>query len=1011
MKKIYLIVSLSILALTSRAQCPITINGNTTICNGTSTTLTATSTATSYTWSVGAAGSTVTVNPSSTTTFTVIGSDGVCTDSATVTVTVNATPTVTVNANPPAICMGQQPSMLGASGATTYTWSPAYALSSTTGSFVIANPTTPVNYTVCGTDVNGCMSCNNVFVFVNAPVTASVTTAPATCANCNGAVTANVAGGTAPFTFNWDFHLGNFITTQSVNGLCAGGYTLQVTDAVGCNSDYFGLIPQTSGISNILTTITPAACGQSDGSIVIDSVIGGVHPFNFTFSHNGAVFNANGNTASNLPAGVYVVNIQDSATCVYTTTVTINNSNFTAQLTPTAPGCNICNGAIYSVIIGGTAPYTYAWDNGSTLSSINNLCVGNYQLSVIDNGGCFTSASVHLISPNAPVISVDSINNISCSGTTTGAATISVTGGNAPYTYLWNTTPTQTTNIATGLQSGVYIVTVTDNSGCYSSQSIYIANANNIYAYPMVTNPVNCGINGSATMAAYGGTAPYTYAWSNSATGQSATNLSVGNYTVTATDAHGCSGVGYVNILSQCFNIIKGKIYNDANQNCIQDAGEAGLPNIPVSVVPAYYYGYTDANGDYIIQTPNLVNSVIPYNGYLPYYSPTCPTTGTLSANFTTQGDTISNVNFGYYANPNYFDLSIHPGWTTAYPGSQKTYWIMYQNNSATAQNVLIRFTYDSILQYDSSRVPGIHYPAQHKIEWTFNNVPAGAQWNWQTDPYAYFTVPASTPLTYSLNSYFEILPITGDAYPIDNTYSYSEPITGSHDPNEKTVSPAGNILPTDSVLFYTIHFQNNGNDTAYRVVVVDTLSSFLDPATIIPGAASHPYDFTISGHGVLTWTFNHIMLPDSGTNQTASNGSLNFTVKQKRNNPYGTVIKNTADIYFDYNSAVITNTTVNTITATSSINNFATNNMQMLLYPNPTSSSVSLQYNLKNDDNAVVEIRNILGQLVKTITLNNKLKGTHTEDINTADFANGIYMIKLISNGIHQTQKLVIEK
>src|SRR5206468_3940716 len=151
----------------------------------------------------------------------------------------------------------------------------------------------------------------------------------------------------------------------------------------------------------------------------------------------------------------------------------------------------------------------------------------------------------------------------------------------------------------------------------------------------------------------------------------------------------------------------------------------------------------------------------------------------------------------------------------------------------------------------------------------------------------ANFHVPASQSLSSRIHSRFEIDPIIGDFYQGDNVVLDSGIVTGSRDPNSKHVfpegiGPNGYILATDSVLRYTIHFQNNGTDTCFTVVVVDTLPGYLDPGTVIPGAADHPYTFDLSGNGVCTWRFDHILLPDSNTNEPASNGYLNFTIHQR---------------------------------------------------------------------------------------------------------------------------------
>ena len=143
-------------------------------------------------------------------------------------------------------------------------------------------------------------------------------------------------------------------------------------------------------------------------------------------------------------------------------------------------------------------------------------------------------------------------------------------------------------------------------------------------------------------------------------------------------------------------------------------------------------------------------------------------------------------------------------------------------------------------------------------------------------------------------------------------------PIRDSYDPNDKQVLPAGttaqHFIPTDAELQYQIRFQNTGTDTAYTAIVIDTLSDNLDIATLQVGAASHKYQFNVSGKGkpVLTWTFNNINLPDSTKGKLKSNGFISFSIKAKTGLPAQTKIENYADIIFDFNDPVRTNTTFN---------------------------------------------------------------------------------------------------
>ncbi len=145
-------------------------------------------------------------------------------------------------------------------------------------------------------------------------------------------------------------------------------------------------------------------------------------------------------------------------------------------------------------------------------------------------------------------------------------------------------------------------------------------------------------------------------------------------------------------------------------------------------------------------------------------------------------------------------------------------------------------------------------------------------------------------------------------------------PIIDSFDPNDKAVSPQGvtdeKYTSTGEALDYVIRFQNTGTDVAYRVVVVDTLSEHLDISTLRVGAVSHAYKMTVTGKGrpVLTFTFDNIMLPDSNANEPKSHGLIQFGIKPKADLPAKTRVENFADIFFDYNEPVRTNTTRNTI-------------------------------------------------------------------------------------------------
>ena len=196
---------------------------------------------------------------------------------------------------------------------------------------------------------------------------------------------------------------------------------------------------------------------------------------------------------------------------------------------------------------GGTTPYTYSWNTSpvQTTATATGLAAGTYTVTVTDNKGCTSTSNVTITQPSAALsASVPTQTNVNCFGQSTGSATASATGGTAPYTYSWNTSPVQSTITATGLSAGTYTVTVTDNKGCTSTSNVTITQpAASLSSVCSNTNPTSYGANdGYVTVVASGGTAPYTYSWNTSPIQTTATvsGLSSGTYIVTITDSKGC---------------------------------------------------------------------------------------------------------------------------------------------------------------------------------------------------------------------------------------------------------------------------------------------------------------------------------------------------------------------------------------------------------------------------------------------------------------------------------------
>ncbi|MBN2682643.1 MAG: T9SS type A sorting domain-containing protein [Bacteroidales bacterium] len=243
--------------------------------------------------------------------------------------------------------------------------------------------------------------------------------------------------------------------------------------------------------------------------------------------------------------------------------------------------------------------------------------------------------------------------------------------------------------------------------------------------------------------------------------------------------------------------------------------------------------------------------------------------------------------------------------------------------------------------------------------------------------------------------------------------------ITGSYDPNDKSGYPTGigaahKVLPNNQ-FEYIIRFQNTGTDTAFTVVITDTLDIDLDIFSVRSGASSHDYRFRIFGQRVLEWTFENIMLPDSNVNEPASNGFVSFTVDQNRDLADGVEINNTANIYFDFNEAIITNTTSHIIDRNiaggafivSSENMEFTNtvNANFIAYPNPTTGKVEISLN-KTYSNVTAKVTDVTGSVISTNQYQNA-SNLHLD----VDAPSGIYFIEIVTDGNEKTVLKLIKQ
>ncbi|MDA9555230.1 Ig-like domain-containing protein, partial [Pelobium sp.] len=444
------------------------------------------------------------------------------------------------------------------------------------------------NYTIIITDTNGCKVSKSITI--NQPIAPLAITETHENVKCygdaSGSIDISVSGGTSPYTYNWS----NGVNSEDIYNLTSGTYTINIKDANGCTISKTVTITQPTAPLAIIETHENVKCySDANGSIDI-SVSGGTAPYTYAWS-NGFI----SEDLSNLSSGIYSVSIKDANGCIASKSITITQP--TAPLSITEIHQNVkcygdANGSIDISVSGGTAPYTYNWSNGKNTEDVINLTLGTYTVNVIDAKGCSTSTTITITQPTAPLIVSESHNNVKCYGDTSGNIDISVSGGTAPYTYSWSNGSNN--EDITGLASGTYTVTIKDFNGCSIVKTVTITqptaplsvveNHANVKCFGDLTGIINISVSG--------GTAPYTYTWSNGEKTEDLSGVKAGSYTVNIIDANGCTISKMINITQPIAPIVITETHTDVS--CFGFASGSIQTNVTGGTAP---YTYSWSNG------------------------------------------------------------------------------------------------------------------------------------------------------------------------------------------------------------------------------------------------------------------------------------------------------------------------------------------------------------------------------------------------------------------------------
>lgn len=482
-------------------------------------------------------------------------------------------------------------------------------------------------YKVLVKDANGCVADAKFEVLSRNGLELKLEAKPSSCNADDGSINLTIINGTAPFQIKWS----NGATTEDIDNLAPGGYSVRVEDANGCVAEDKILV-KSSGRIELAAKITPATCGLKNGAIDL-SILNGKAPYTIKWS-NGATTE----DISDLPGGTYIVRVEDANGCVGEAKFLVDNDGRIELKGNIANAtCGLQNGKIDLTIINGSAPFQIKWSNGATTEDIDKLSAGRYVVRVVDANGCVGEAEFDVKSTGKIELKAV-VTDASC-GAKNGKIDLTIISGTGPFTIKWSNGAT--TEDIDQLEAGKYVVRVVDVNGCVG-EGEYQVKAVQTLSLKAIIADATCGKdNGSIDLKVSGGTAPYTFTWSNGASTEDIRGLQAGVYKVVVKDANGCLADGRFEVKNLPGFDLKGTV---TNATCGQDNGSinaevvggkapfryswsnnADTEDLRNLAPGTYTLNVTDANGCTATKTFEVKNDELILNlNYDPFGSRAC---------------------------------------------------------------------------------------------------------------------------------------------------------------------------------------------------------------------------------------------------------------------------------------------------------------------------------------------------------------------------------------------------
>ncbi|MDB5227412.1 MAG: C-terminal target protein [Bacteroidota bacterium] len=460
----------------------------------------------------------------------------------------------------------------------------------------------------------------------------------------------------------------------------------------------------------------------------------------------------------------------------------------------------------------------------------------------------------------------------------------------------------------------------------------------------------------------------------------------------------------YFGYYSSDYNTVIGVAFIDYNNNHILDGVE---PTYPWGF--AYTQSAADSqamhffsNGIFIFyaDTGHYTTHISLYNNYFTISPPSYISTHSTYGNADTLFFALKPI-----PGKNDLEIKLINNWRTRM-GQENNYTISLTNKGAFGGSGKVKLLLDPRL-LNPTETPSQSLMNGDTIIWNINNLPPG-----QTLSAAIHFTGATPPTLNAGDTLFSQAWITSDSadvVPADNYTTLSEPVLASFDPNEKTILSGSTLTPQQvangDYVSFIIHFQNKGNDTAFRVIVLDTLSSNVDINSLQVIGSSAPYTLEIFQDHILKFTFDNIKLDFDTTNMN-STGYIAYKVKAKSNLSAGSTIDNTADILFDYNASVKTNTVQTRILILTPVAQIKSTKENLSIYPNPNNGLFTVKFEDHHAGNIQLQLIDLTGKIILLESKQHRDISEFTIDAST--LSKGMYWLKIF-DGINTVSKAVV--